>query len=300
MAKIAILKGDKPSDKSEAFATFSGLQEIAQDEYVLIPYSELVFTINDDNSMVTYNGEDLKTFDLVYIRDFQGYEFERNAVAYYLEQVGVKFLNSDVASFQHISKLTQYMAFSFNGIPIPRTIFAKGGVLARAAIDAFGFPIILKSITGNSGNDNFMVRDEPQLLEILNSHKDVKFVAQEFIPNQGDLRMIVLGDDVECVYSRVRKEGDHRNNVSQGGDKTYLSLDAVSDVHKQLAVRAAKAVGREICGVDVMINDATSAAVILEANFNFGIRAVPGKLSDELYGLASYLHKRAQGSGTTE
>jgi RimK family alpha-L-glutamate ligase len=294
MAKIAILKGDKLNDKSEAYATFIGLREIAQDDYVLIPYAELVFTINDNSSSITYNGDDLKTFDLVYIRDFQGYEFERNAVAYYLDHANVKYLNSDVAKFQHISKLTQYMAFSFNAVAIPRTVFAKGDMLVRAAMNEFTFPIILKSITGNSGNDNFMVKDEAQLRDILGAYTDIKFVAQEFIPNQGDLRMIVLGDTVECVYSRVRKEGDHRNNVSQGGDKTYLSLDVVSDEHKQLAVRAAKAVGREICGVDVMINDATGAVVILEANFNFGIRAVPGTLSDELYGLASYLHERAQ------
>lgn len=294
MAKIAILKGDKPNEKSEAYATFRGLQKIAQDDYTLIPYGELVLKISNEEVAISYGDIDLKDFDLVYIRDFQGYEFERNAIAYYLDQMGTKFLNSDIIRFQHISKLTQYMAFSLNSVAIPRTIFAKDQMLLDAVSEEFTFPMILKSITGNSGNDNFMINDINDLKRKLATYKNVKFIAQEFIPNEGDLRMIVLGDKVECIYSRVRQSGDHRNNVSQGGDKTYLSLDTVDASYKDMAIHAAKVVGRDICGVDVMINNETENAVVLEANFNFGIRAVPGTVSDELYGLAQYLHRNAK------
>lgn len=295
MARIAVIKGDKPNDTSEAYATVAGLREINRDEYTLIGYSELLFTISDAGVSIAYKGGDLKDFDLVYIRDFQGYEFERNAIAQYLDHHAKKFLNSDVKNFQHISKLTQYLTFAFHHIPIPYTLFGKGDVLIDGVLDQLSFPIILKSITGNSGADNFLIRSEDELRDVLTTHSRIKFVAQEFIPNDGDLRIIVLGDKVECVYSRLHKEGDHRNNVSQGGDKQYLSLDAVADEYKQLAVKAAQAVERDICGVDLMINSETQAPIILEANFNFGIRAIPGTLSDELYGLSEYLHEKANG-----
>lgn len=295
MAKIAFLKGDKPNDISEAYMTAQGLSEIGLDEYTVILYSQLRITI-DKEVAITCDGLDLLDFDLVYIRDFQGYEFERNAVAQYLKQHNKKFLNSDVANFQHISKLTQYMTFAFNGLPIPFTVFAKDHELIVAVNELFGYPAIVKSITGNSGRDNFLVNDESELRRVLSENADVKFVAQKFIPNNGDLRMIVLGNTVECIYSRVRQDGDHRNNISQGGDKQYLSLDSVDDAHKELAIKAARAVERDICGVDIMINSETKSAVILEANFNFGIRAIPGQLSDELYGLANFLHERASQS----
>jgi RimK family alpha-L-glutamate ligase len=294
MAKIALLKGNQPNEKSEAYATFRGLSEIAQDQYELIPYADLVFSISDDGVAIAYDEVDLKDFDLVYIRDFQGYEFERNAIAQYLAHTGTKFLNTDVAQFQHISKLTQYMAFSFSDVAIPRTLFAKGDVLVSAVLKNFSFPVILKSITGNSGKDNFMIESASELNETLDTHKGIKFIVQEFIPNQGDLRMIVLGDSVTCISSRVRKSGDHRNNIALGGDKTYLDSITVDEAHQQLAIKAAKAVGREICGVDVMVNDTTGSAVILEANFNFGIRAISDGLPRELYGLADYLHKKAK------
>lgn len=292
MAKIAFLKGDKPNDQSEAYATAQGLSEIGLDEYTLLLYSQLRITI-DKEVTITCGGVDLRDFDLVYIRDFQGYEFERNAVAQYLKQHNKKFLNSDVANFQHISKLTQYMTFSFAGLPIPFTVFAKEDELVASVNELVGYPAIVKSITGNSGRDNFLVYDEQELRSVLSSNAGVKFVAQKFIPNNGDLRMIVLGDTVECIYSRVRQEGDHRNNISQGGDKQYLRLDSIDGAHKQLAVDAARAVGRDICGVDIMLDSETGKAFVLEANFNFGIRAVPGQLSDELHGLAAFLHKQA-------
>lgn len=293
MAKIAIIKGDKIDSDSEAYATVAGLREINRDEYTLIRYGDLLFTISDGDVSIKDGSNDLRDFDLVYIRDFQGYEFERNAIAHYLRQHAKRFLNSDVQNFQHISKLTQYLTFAFNQVPIPYTLFGKGAVLVEGVLGKLSFPMILKSITGNSGADNFLIRDEVELRTTLEANAQIKFVAQEYIPNDGDLRMIVLGDKVECVYSRIRKPGDHRNNVSQGGDKHYLSLDEVADQYKQLAVQAAAVVGREICGVDVMINSSTQSAIVLEANFNFGIRAIPGTLSDELYGLSEYLHLKA-------
>ena len=153
--------------------------------------------------------------------------------------------------------------------------------------------MIIKSINASSGRDNFLVHNPQEFSDIIAKNSDAKFVAQPFIPNDGDLRVVVMGDEVSCVYRRVRQDGDHRNNVSQGGDKIYLPLDEVDNGHQQLAVQAARAVNREICGVDVMINSQTGQAVVLEANFNFGIRAQPGVISDELYGLAEYLHKKA-------
>ncbi|MEO5950530.1 MAG: ATP-grasp domain-containing protein [Candidatus Saccharimonadales bacterium] len=293
MATIAILKGDKRDDKSEAFQTYNGLASIGKDTYILITYAELIFELRDGYSCVRVGNKDLSSFDLVYIRDFQGYEYERNAVALYLKHHGVRFLNTDTAKFQHISKLTQYMQFVFSDVSIPSSIFGQGQYLIDAIENKFGYPAIVKSITGNSGNDNFLVKNHDELDKVINDHNQTKFIAQEFIPNDGDLRVIVLGGKVECIYSRIGKASDHRNNISQGGDKEYLDMNSVSTEHKDLAVRAALALGREICGVDVMVNKQTNKAIILEANFNFGIRAVPGVLSDELIGLASYLHETA-------
>jgi glutathione synthase/RimK-type ligase-like ATP-grasp enzyme len=293
MARIAILRGDKPDETSEAYKTFVGLSSIGQDEYVLIPYREVIFEIYNGSNTVTYNGEDLAEFDLVYIRDFHGYEHERNAIAQYLDYRQRPAVNSDIKMFQHISKLTQYLTFSINDVAIPKSLYGKGETFLRRVSEVLTFPLIVKSIIANSGNDNYLVNDYSGLESLLSGQPDAKLIVQEAVPNDGDYRFVVLGDKVSCVYHRKAQEGDHRNNVSQGGEKNYLKLDELPPEYGQLAIKAAQTVHREICGVDIMIDSRTNQPLVLEANFNFGIRAMPGVISEELYGLAEYLHDKA-------
>lgn len=298
MAQILILKGDKPNSDSEAYKTFQGLAQLGQDDYTLVEYRDVVFVFNNQKTAVYYfdadgNPRDLASFDLVYIRDFHGYEHERNCIALYLQHRQVSFINTDLANFQHISKLTQYAQFAFSGISIPDSLFVHHAHLVDQAEQHFSYPMIVKSIVAKSGEDNHLVRDRAQL-EGLAANTQAKYIVQAFVPNESDYRFIVLGDTVSCVYRRTRQgTGEHRNNVSQGGDKEYIDPAAVPEQQKQLAIAAAQAVGREICGVDLMVNSQTGELIILEANFNFGIRAVEGVLSEELHGLADFLHQRA-------
>lgn len=292
MKKILILLGDKPNHESEGYKTYEGLQSLAKDNYVAVRYRDVEFFMSSGGVEVTANGVPLSKYDLVYIRDFHGYEPERNTVADYCRHKHIVFINSDTATSQKISKLAQYMTFAFAGVPFPKSVYAHTTHLADAAEKSLSYPIVVKSILAKSGNDNYLIASRQELDKLLASRPDVKFIAQEAIPNRGDYRVIVLGDNVSCVYQRVAREGDHRNNVSQGGDKRYLNVDDVDDAIKRSAIAAAQSVDRDICGVDVMIDERNGAPLVLEANFNFGIRAVPGVLSEELYGLAEYLHGR--------
>jgi glutamate--cysteine ligase len=68
----------------------------------------------------------------------------------------------------------------------------------------------------------------------------------------------------EIVYLR------ENSNISTGGDSIDYT-DDISDRFKQIAVASSKAIGANICGVDMMIEDYTdenSAYGIIELNFN--------------------------------
>ena len=293
MARILILIGDKPQNESEGYKTYEGLEQLGKDEYAVARYQDVEFAITPTEAVVAAGGIPLTGYDLVYIRDFHGYEPERNTIGDYCNHAGIAFVNADTAVSQKISKLAQYMAFSFQGLSFPRSVYAGTARLRAAAEATLSYPMIVKSIVAKSGNDNHYVTSQEQFDELLATYPDVKFIAQEAIPNDGDYRVIVLGDRASCVYRRVAQSGDHRNNISQGGEKQYLPLEDVPAAITELAVAASRALGRDICGADIMINQRTDQPVVLEANFNFGIRAVPGVLSEELYGLAEYLHTRA-------
>lgn len=291
---ILILRGDKPDKISEAYRTFEGLRQTASDNYKIGKYRDLAISINNKKVLVSLDDTDISDYDLVYIRDFGGYEFERNAVALYLKISNTKFLNSDVINFQHISKLTQYIVFANNDIPIPATLYSNHDYLIKTSEKVFGYPYILKSISGNSGRDNYLINTRHEAEDIVSKFAEVKFLAQEFIPNDGDFRLIVLGDKIPTIYSRKSKKGDHRNNITQGGKKAYIEVNELKSTYHELAIKAANLLSREISGVDLMIDNRTNNPYILEANFNFGIAAdkVEGT-PDEVIALAEYLHQKA-------
>ena len=295
MAKILILKGDVSNDLSEGYKTYEGLRKVGLDDYFIAEYNQVIFEINNLNYTVYYyssSGEkiDLCHFDLVYIRDFQGYEYERNCIAQYLKYKKVKFINYDVSEFQNISKLTQYAQFFINSLPIPDSLYIHKNNIENIDYSKYEFPFIVKSIVANTGKDNYLVENVSDLKRALSKGK---MIIQKFIPNTFDYRLIVMGDNVGFVAKRQRTNpDDHRNNIGVGSKKTIVDLSDVPEGIKLLAIQSSKALNRQLSGVDIMTNSVTGENVVLEVNYNFGIaslQAVPQEISS----IASYLHKIA-------
>ena len=77
-----------------------------------------------------------------------------------------------------------------------------------------------------------------------------------------------MGGEVKIAIMRKRKNDDtHLNNTSAGAEGTLLQLDSVSSDMKELAVRAADAVGRiEFAGVDIIVDTTNGDMYVLEVN----------------------------------
>ena len=72
---------------------------------------------------------------------------------------------------------------------------------------------------------------------------------QQFVRHPGwDVRAFVLGGKVIAAMRR-RSRGDWRTNVAQGGTAEPIELAAAE---RELALKAAAAVGAEVCGVDLL------------------------------------------------
>jgi ribosomal protein S6--L-glutamate ligase len=80
-----------------------------------------------------------------------------------------------------------------------------------------------------------------------------RYMLQEYIPNNGDYRVLVLGDKVLGVMKRSSaKQNEFRNNYSAGGTVEVAELP---EEIKQLAVKSAKVCGLAVAGVDVAFRD---------------------------------------------
>lgn len=290
--RILFLKGAKPNDKSGAYELSQLMDGIIESDVVVAAYADLTFTMNLVMQDITLpGGESITGFDAVYLRDFRDFEYERSACALLLRKSTTPFINSDTANFQHMSKLTQYFALSIAGVDVPSSVFGSLSVVEDKVVSDFGFPFIAKSISARNGNDNYLIRNKQELDGLREQIDDGKFVFQEFIENDKDYRVIVIGDKVGEVYERKRQEGSnsHVNNASAGG--AVRVADGYDPVVKETALKAANAIGREIAGVDVMVSLDGRRTVVLEVNDNYQVQGFMDKNSADVKALAEYLDR---------
>jgi len=135
----------------------------------------------------------------------------------------------------------------------------------------FNFPIIIKGSGGDRGTRVFKANNLQELekldrdLRKSETEEGRRYMLQEYIENDGDFRVLVLGEKVLGVMKRARTaKNEFRNNYSAGG--TVEVADLPKEV-KELAVKAAKVCGLSVAGVDVAFrNYDLKKPVIWEVN----------------------------------
>lgn len=227
----------------------------------------------EDGSMrivESMTGMDLREFDLVYFELFHKAQQQSLAAAKYLERHDIEYFTQEVSRFTPLSKLGQQALLADQNLPLPDGITTSVRQFKKLfkKRPPFAFPFVLKSIQAFGGNNNFLVNTYDELVRILDENKSDTFIAQPFIPNDFDYRVLILGGEIKLVIKRARQDDTtHLNNTSQDADAEFFSADVLTDAQKNDSIRAAKLVGREqFCGLDLLINKDTGEHVVLEVN----------------------------------
>ena len=123
----------------------------------------------------------------------------------------------------------------------------------------FVFPVILKGSGGDRGTRVYKANNLEEMEKLVRdlrkseTEEGRRYMLQEYIPNDGDYRVLVLGEKVLGVMKRSSQSKDEfKNNYSAGGKVEIADLP---DEIKQLAVKAAKVCGLSVAGVDVAFRD---------------------------------------------
>jgi glutathione synthase/RimK-type ligase-like ATP-grasp enzyme len=238
--------------------------------------STVVFTLIDDlfiaigDSTFTLadlkSGKDLKEFDAILIRakGLRNYFDVVKAVSTYAKLHSVAVIN-DYSDFRDSSKLTQAVQFFLADIPVATCVFASKGVLEEKMPLPFGFPCVMKANFGAHGNDNYLVKSIDEARGVALNNPGKNFVLQRFVPNDGDYRILVAGD--ETLVIRRKAVGDsHLNNTSQGGVAELVNVaDLPTDVIRD-ARKIADILSMKIAGVDALADSNTGEFYFLEVN----------------------------------
>jgi ribosomal protein S6--L-glutamate ligase len=196
------------------------------------------------------------------------------AVVRQFDLMGTPVLNGAVAIARSRDKLRALQLLTRRNIDVPTTVCARSPAGIEAALSLVGgCPAIVKLQQGTQGIGT-MIAETPQavhsLLETLWAMgQDI--VLQEYVrESKGrDIRAIVVGGRVVAAMRRVAKPGEFRSNLHRGGKGDTMDLPRG---YRSAAVRAAKAMGLEVAGVDML--EARSGPKILEINSSPGLEGI--------------------------
>ncbi|HEX4774989.1 MAG TPA: RimK/LysX family protein [Candidatus Saccharimonadales bacterium] len=220
------------------------------------------FIVSDDRS--------LNSFEAVYFKSYFRYHEQAESIAESLRFNNVTYIGSELQHYVPAYKLTQLARLSRGKVRIPFTIYLpiehyveKYEYLRSKLGDNFVF----KAIDGSTGDDNYFVKNKDELAKIVSENQNKHFIAQAFIPNKSDLRILIVGSRVRLVIERSRKDNStHLNNTSQGASATLIALPKLDRELKELALEAAQLMERDVAGVDIMLEEGTGVPFLLEVN----------------------------------
>ncbi|WP_010531131.1 ATP-grasp domain-containing protein [Lentibacillus jeotgali] len=195
-----------------------------------------------------------------------------------LELLGIRVFNSSETIAASDDKIASYQLMASNHLPVPKTVIAPKSFHRttvnpigdyQEAIDILGFPMIVKEAFGSFGEQVHLVDTKAELAEKIGQLQSRPFMLQEFIASSfgRDMRLHVVGDKVIAAMTRHATD-DFRANVTAGGT---MQVYNPSPGEQKLAVAAAKAIGADFAGVDLLFGT-DNAPIICEINSNAHIR----------------------------
>lgn len=267
-----LLLSSKYSKKTDKYVR-NLRQQDADLELTYATYDDLCFLLGGKHNQITLqDGRDIADFGLIYFKVRTGYLDIAAAIADYADQRGVPFIDRTARHFTSASKLYQYVVLNRNKLIPPRTVFMLPGRLRenfKFIKTTLGLPFVLKDVNGNRGEDNYLIKNASAFAWACQTmdKQDLRYMAQAFVPNDGDYRVLVLGDKIAIVIARRRRnDATHLNNTCHGGKAALAPSNSLPTSIRKACINAAQLLDRQVAGVDVVQDRSTGLWYCLEVN----------------------------------
>ena len=245
-----------------------------------IHYNDRIFKKGDFDAVIPRIGASITFYGMAVLRQF--------------EMMGVYPLNESVGIGRSRDKLRSLQLLARDGIGLPVTAFAHDAKQAEEVLKVVGgAPVVIKLLEGTQGIGVVLAdtaRSAKSVFEAFRS-ANVNILAQEFIKEAGgtDIRALVIDGKVVAAMERSGAEGEFRSNIHRGGSAQKIKITAEE---RSTAVRSAKAMGLNVCGVDML--RANHGPVVMEVNSSPGLEGLEGATNLDVAGkMIEFLEKNA-------
>lgn len=251
--------------------------------------------ITQSRPTVRYYGEELPKYDAIIPRIGASVTFYGTAVARQFEMMGTFNVNESVAISRSRDKLRSLQLLSRKGIGLPRTGFASKADNAKDLIkNVGGAPVVIKLLEGTQGIGVVLADTAKAAEAIIEAFMGLKanILVQEFVKEAGgaDIRCFVVGGKVVAAIKRQGAEGEFRSNLHRGGSAQLVRLTKEERV---AAVYAAKVMGLNVCGVDLL--QSNNGPMVMEVNSSPGLEGIETATRKDIAGMViEFIEKNAK------
>ncbi|MFD2824903.1 30S ribosomal protein S6--L-glutamate ligase [Leeuwenhoekiella polynyae] len=223
---------------------------------------------------VYYKGRYLSETDAIIPRIGASITYYGTAVVRQFEMMGCFTTTESQALVRSRDKLRSLQILSRARLGLPKTVFTNYSRDVAEIIDHVGgAPLIIKLLEGTQGLGVVLAETKNAAESVIEAFNGLqaRVIVQEFIKEAkgADIRAFIIDGQVVGAMKRQGKEGEFRSNLHRGGTAEVITL---SDEEENAAIKAAKAMGLGVAGVDML--QSARGPLILEVNSSPGLEGI--------------------------
>lgn len=245
----------------------------------ILNYAKCYVTLESNKPVVRYAGEEMHDIDVIIPRIAANLTSYGSSMVRQFEMQNVFTTTTSIAIVRSRDKLRSTQLLAKAGVGIPKTVFGRETADLDDVLEQVGgAPVIIKVARGTHGNGVVLAETRKAAKAVMQAFyvEGVSFIVQEFVAESAgtDIRAFVVNGKVVASMQRQSLNDDFRSNLHQGGEGSTVKL---SDDERKTALKAAKAMGLPICGVDMMRSDRGPLVLEVNSSPGFGIEKVTGR-----------------------
>ncbi|MGB4800083.1 MAG: RimK family alpha-L-glutamate ligase [Candidatus Saccharimonadales bacterium] len=244
----------------------------------ILNYAKCYVTLESNKPVIRYAGKEVRDIDVIVPRIAANLTAYGSSIVRQFEMQNVFTTTTSIAIVRSRDKLRSTQLLAKAGVGIPKTVFGRETADLDDILDQVGgAPVIIKVARGTHGNGVVLAETRKAAKAVMQAFyvEGVSFIVQEYIAESAgaDIRAFVVNGRVVASMKRQSLDDDFRSNLHQGGEGSAVKL---SDVERKTALKAAKAMGLAICGVDMMRSERGPLVLEVNSSPGFGIEKITG------------------------
>ncbi len=250
--------------------------------------------MDHEGPSILYDGESVKNVDAIIPRIGASVTYYGTAVVRHFEMMKVFSAVSSLAITRSRDKLRSLQLLSRSGVGMPDTAFTNYGRNEKIVHSHIGNPTVIKLLEGTQGLGVVLAETRKAATSVIQAFESLKtrVIIQEFIEEAGgaDIRAFIVDGQVIGAMKRQGGGDDFRSNLHRGGTASMIKLKRSE---KSTALKAAKAMGLAIAGVDML--QSKRGPLVLEVNSSPGLEGIEKATKEDIAGsIVEYIERNAK------